>query len=86
VENGFIESFNGRLRDEFLNVERFVSLEDARQKLAKFCEYYNQHVRTARKQTVRQRHSQSCTGWARKRLVHCWRALQSLLIESLEIR
>ena len=41
VENGFIESFNGRLRDEFLNVEWFVSLDDARQKLAKFREYYN---------------------------------------------
>ena len=24
VENGFIESFNGRLRDEFLNVEWFA--------------------------------------------------------------
>jgi hypothetical protein len=36
VENGFIESFNGRLRDECLNVEWFTSLDDARQKLAKF--------------------------------------------------
>ena len=41
VENGFIESFNGRLRDECLNVEWFVSLHDARQKLAKFREHYN---------------------------------------------
>jgi hypothetical protein len=41
VENGFIESFNGRLRDECLNVEWFVSLDDARQKLAKFREHYN---------------------------------------------
>jgi len=41
VENGFIESFNGRLRDESLNVEWFSSLEDARQKLAKFREHYN---------------------------------------------
>ena len=41
VENGFIESFNGRLRDECLNVEWFSSLEDARQKLAKFCQHYN---------------------------------------------
>ena len=41
VENGFIESFNGRLRDECLNVEWFSSLEDARQKLAKFREHYN---------------------------------------------
>jgi len=27
VENGFIESFNGRLRDECLNVEWFVSMK-----------------------------------------------------------
>jgi putative transposase len=41
VENGFIESFNGRLRDECLSVEWFVSLNDARQKLAKFRDHYN---------------------------------------------
>ena len=41
VENGFIESFNGRLRDECLNVEWFSSLDDARQKLGKFREHYN---------------------------------------------
>jgi putative transposase len=33
VENGYIESFNGRLRDECLNVEVFFSLTDARRKL-----------------------------------------------------
>jgi transposase InsO family protein len=41
VENGFIESFNGRLRDECLNVEWFVSLDDARKKLEKFRAHYN---------------------------------------------
>lgn len=41
VENGFIESFNGRLRDECLNAEWFSSFEDAREKLAKFREHYN---------------------------------------------
>ena len=41
MENGFIESFNGLLRDECLNVEWFSSLEDAREKLAKFREHYN---------------------------------------------
>jgi len=35
VENGYIESFNGRLRDECLNVELFWSVEDARSKLEK---------------------------------------------------
>jgi putative transposase len=34
VENGYIESFNGRLRDECLNVEVFFTLADARHKLA----------------------------------------------------
>ena len=29
TENGFIESFNGRLRDECLNVELFASMADA---------------------------------------------------------
>jgi len=33
VENGYIESFNGRLRDECLSVEVFFSLADARHKL-----------------------------------------------------
>ena len=32
VENAFIEAFNGRLRDECLNVHQFASLIDARQK------------------------------------------------------
>ena len=41
VENGFIESFNGRLRDEFLNVEWFVSLEEVRHKLAAWRHHYN---------------------------------------------
>lgn len=36
VENGFIESFNGRLRDECLNVEWFTSLGEARKKLAQW--------------------------------------------------
>ncbi len=33
VENGYIESFNGKLRDECLNVEVFFTLADARRKL-----------------------------------------------------
>lgn len=41
VENSFIECFNGRRRDECLNVEWFSSLEGARQKLAKSREHYN---------------------------------------------
>ena len=33
VENAVIESFNGRVRDECLNAQGFVSLHDARQKI-----------------------------------------------------
>ena len=33
VENTFIESFNGRQRDEGLNTRQFVSLSDAQQQL-----------------------------------------------------
>jgi putative transposase len=43
VENSYIESFNGRLRDEALNVEWFTSLEDARRKLAVWRHNYNHH-------------------------------------------
>jgi putative transposase len=42
VENGYIESFNGRLRDECLNVEVFLDLADARWKLDKWRNDYNQ--------------------------------------------
>jgi putative transposase len=41
VENGFIERFNGRLRDECLNVEVFFTLDDVREKLARWQEDYN---------------------------------------------
>lgn len=41
VENGFIESFNGRLRDECLNVEVFFTLDDVREKLARWQKDYN---------------------------------------------
>ncbi len=83
VENGFIESFNGRLRDECLNLEWFSSLEDARQKLAKFREHYNRErphsaladrTPAAFAELHRKKKSSTLMG----------RALQSLLIEPLE--
>ena len=43
VENGYIESFNGKLRDECLNVEVFFTLADARRKLALWLHDYNHH-------------------------------------------
>src|SRR5216684_3628869 len=33
MDNPFIESFNGRLRDQYLNVELFFSIVDAQQKI-----------------------------------------------------
>ena len=42
VENAFIESFNGRLRDECLNVHQFVSVADARQKIETWRRDYNE--------------------------------------------
>jgi len=43
MENGYIESFNGRLRDECLNVELFSDLPDARAKLAAWQQDYNEN-------------------------------------------
>jgi putative transposase len=42
VENAFIESFNGRLRDECLNVHQFLSIEDAQAKIEAWRVDYNQ--------------------------------------------
>jgi putative transposase len=42
VENSYSESFNGRLRDECLNVEVFLDLADAQSKIEKWRLDYNQ--------------------------------------------
>ncbi len=42
TQNAFIESFNGRLRDECLNETLFSSLRDARYELSRWREDYNQ--------------------------------------------
>ncbi len=44
MQNGFVESFNGRLRDECLNETLFTSLRHARIELAAWKHDYN-HVR-----------------------------------------
>ena len=41
TQNAFIESFNGRLRDELLNETLFVSLDHAREALAIWMDDYN---------------------------------------------
>ena len=42
MENGYIESFNGKFRDECLNCHWFISLEDARQMIEAWRCDYNQ--------------------------------------------
>ena len=43
TDNGLIESFNGRLRDEFLNVNEFITMQDAWEKLRAWQHDYNHH-------------------------------------------
>jgi putative transposase len=43
VENAFIESFNGRLRDECLNVHSFLSIAHAQELIADWQRDYNDH-------------------------------------------
>jgi putative transposase len=41
TDNGLIEAFNGRLRDECLNQSWFLSLEDAQEKVGDWRHFYN---------------------------------------------
>ena len=43
TDNGLIESFNGRLRDEFLNTHEFVTMHDVHEKLQAWQDDYNTH-------------------------------------------
>jgi putative transposase len=42
MQNGFCESFNGRMRDELLNESLFFGLDHARAKIAEWIDDYNQ--------------------------------------------
>ncbi|WP_414441765.1 IS3 family transposase [Burkholderia sp. 22PA0106] len=42
TDNAFIESFNGSLRDEYLNVHGFLSLDDAWEKIEHWRQDYNE--------------------------------------------
>jgi putative transposase len=42
MQNGFCESFNGRMRDELLNESLFICLEHARAKITAWVDDYNQ--------------------------------------------
>ena len=41
-ENGYVESFNGKLRDELLNMEVFTTLTEARVLIEEWRKEYNQ--------------------------------------------
>jgi putative transposase len=41
TDNAFIESFNGSFRDECLNINWFLSLDDAREKIEEWRRDYN---------------------------------------------
>lgn len=41
TENAYVESFHGRLRDEYLNTSWFWKLFDARKKIAAWQRAYN---------------------------------------------
>jgi putative transposase len=41
MQNGHVESFNGRLREECLNASWFRNLADAREKVSRWREEYN---------------------------------------------
>ena len=41
MHNGYVESFNGKMRDELLNEALFFSLEHARKAIAEWIEDYN---------------------------------------------
>lgn len=42
MQNGYVESFNGRMRDELLNETLFLSMAHARAEIATWVEDYNQ--------------------------------------------
>jgi len=42
IENAFVESFNGRFRDECLNTNWFLSVKHAREVIEEWCRDYNE--------------------------------------------
>ena len=42
IDNAFVESFNGRLREECLNAHWFLSLADAKDKIEAWRRFYNE--------------------------------------------
>jgi len=67
-ENGFIESFNARLRDELLDGEIFYSLAEAKIVIESWRRHYNAVRPMDRSGTNRPRPRSSCPHWQRGRL------------------
>ncbi len=59
-ENGYIESFNARLRDELLNGEIFYSLREAQILIESWRRHYNGVRRNPRSATARRSRRCSC--------------------------
>ncbi len=66
-ENGYIESFNARLRDELLNGEIFYSLEEVRIVTSWWREHYNRAAQQPRKSTTSARNDPGASLAARLR-------------------
>jgi len=64
-ENGFIESFNARLRDELLDGEIFYSLAEAKIVIESWRRHYNAVRPMDRSGTNRPRPRSSCPHWRR---------------------
>ncbi len=85
VENAYSESFNGRLREEFLNMRLFRHLWDAREQAAQWSNHYNEE-RPHRSLGYRTpgdyaqacsalRAPQACAAWPRVAVLpssYCW--------------
>ena len=52
VQNAFVESLNGKLRDECLNLHWFRSLRHAREEIERWRHHYNTNARTRRSATA----------------------------------
>jgi putative transposase len=68
VENGYIESFNGKLRDECLSQAWFTSLDDARRILATWKTEYNEmRPHSSLGNLTPNEYVENILGWARPR-------------------
>ena len=67
-ENGFIDSFNARLRDELLNGEIFYTLREAQIVIESWRRHYNTISRTPQSDTSHQHQRCSCPHSPRGRL------------------